>query len=713
MSATGRAYSVLLALATFTLILSLSGAAVVLATYEGRAARDGARSPVVAAPAVASVWWSWEARSIGHAYVDVIHIEPLVRNAPLPPGLDEWPAPGEVVASPAVVGHVDFDRWVAQIGWSKGRLVGAAGLTDEAERLVYHRPAGPTDRDAGHLVSGFGQAHGVSDGMIGSALRTKPVAVFLEAYSAFVLLPALVLLLAAVRVDGRRRNARLAVLRVLGASVLDRVAFVWGAASSGLLFGLAGAVGVLGAALSTDVTVPVVGYELRASDLRSGAGALVASVLLAVVIIAAVVFTANRGRLSRETRVAEARRLRMRPAVAVLCPVLTWVAVLAYTQAVPYGPNVTTLTYYLGVLVVAATLPLLVAGAMTGLAHLVAGWAHRRGRVATMVAARQILFDARGVLTIGAALAVVVLLSVQVQMFAGKLSAQAVEAAALQEVTGTQVLDVDLRGSSELRAAARQILERRGELLLYSGSPDPGDATVHVTGRCEALRVAGLACDGEPARLLDMTRETRAIAGVAGGQAIEVTVREAVDALVDVPGGWWSGVAIVSSGPALDPNEINTELAVLSTPASIVSPVSESWQVAAQDAMAKSAWLIVFGWCTVALLALALGAAALSEYLDVTRATQAWSALGASGRTVAALNGWRIAFPMLLSVACGVVMTVWLAQPLLLPSQGGRLPVLMLVGIAAVGSAVAGGVWGAATYVGIRDMRRWVPGVTR
>lgn len=712
-SAAGRAFTVLLSVATFAFVLAVCGNVLIVATYEGRAARDGARSPVAAADSAEErVWWSWTASSIDGQYVDVIHIDPLVDDAPLPPGLDRWPEPGEVVPAPALAADPAFSSWVAQVGWNGGHVIGPEGLTDAGERVAYHRPAGEIVRDAGTYVSGFGVPHEVSSGMIGSALRTKPLAVFLESYTAFVLVPALVLLLVVVRIDGRRRNARLAVLRVLGGSIRHRIAMVWGSSFTGVVFGAAVALVVLAVLLVADITVPVVGYGLRAADLRASALDLFVALLAALSVLMVVLFTANQGRIARAAHGAQAAQIRVHPAAAALCPFLTWVAVMAYAQAVPYGPNVTTLTYYAGVLLVASTLPLMVAGVTTGLSRGIVRWARNRARPATLVAARQVLFDSRGVLTIGASLAVVILLTVQVQIFSGKLSAQAVEAASLQQLTGDRLLNVELRGDRILQESARTVLRRHGQILLYFGSPNTGDTTVHITGSCAALDAAGLGCTEGPRSILEMTRETRAIVGLAGGQSIEVTVDDAVDAWSAVPYGWWGNLALVSPGPQLDSLAINTELADLSTPASTVTPISDSWLVAAADSTAKSRWLTVFGWCTVALLVLALGAASLIEQLEVTRSTRAWSVLGASRRSIAAVNGWRIALPMSLSVVSGALITVWLAQPILMSSQGGHFPADMLAGIAVVCLVITAGVWALATHLAIRDMERWHPGVT-
>lgn len=712
-SAGGRAFNVVMALATLAVILSVSGVVAIFATYEGRAARDGARTPVGVEEGDATFSWSWDPRlSIDGDYVDVIHVEPLIPDAPLPPGLDRWPAPGEVIASPAMLAHPDFASWVSQVGYSTGAAIGPVGLTDANERLAYHRPVVPYSGEGAIFASSYGVPHDLDTGVIGSALRIKPLAVFLEIYTAFVILPAIILLVVATRIDGSRRNQRLALVRTLGGTLRHRAALTFGAAATGVTSGISLASGVIAAFLIVDVEVPVVGYKLQAADVRAASSWLVVAAVLAICLVITGLLVAHRGKLTQSTRGAQVAGLRVRPIVMAICPIVTWLAVLAYGQAIPYGPNVTTLTYYVGVLAAAVSLPYLVAGTTTAVAGVALKRAHRHGRAGTIAATQQLLFDSRGVLKIGAALAVVILLAVQVQIFSSKLSAQAVEADQLQRTTGSRVLDADLEGGPDQIRAAAEVLSEHGELLLYAGSPDPGDRTVRLFGTCDALRAASLPCsEGERSDMM-MTDEARAVVGLAGGSSVSVEIANPIERVDTLPGEWWRNYALVSRD-SMDPAAINAQLSTISTPSSVVSVLSDSWRVAANDSTAKAGWLTIFGWCTVGLLALALGAASLSEHLDITRTTRAWSVLGASPWTVAAANGWRIMLPMGLSLMCGIAITIWLAQPVLLPSQGGQLPTVLLGGIAGIATVIGVVVWGFATYLGVRDMRAWRPGDSR
>lgn len=708
-AAGGRVHNVLVGVATFALVTALVGVVAIFTTYGGRAERDGARNVVGVDAGGAHLWWSWQTSTIGGKYVDIVHVVPLDEDAPLPPGLESWPEPGEVVASPAVLADPAFDSWVSEVGTSRGATIGPEGLTDAGERLVYHRPAGDYDAATGVYLSGFGVSHGVDEGLLGSALRTKPLSVFLEMYTALVVLPVAILVLVAVRIDGNRRNQRLATLRTMGGSLRHRAAVVWGASALGVLAGLGTAVLLIALSLIFDVTMPLVDYSLRASDLRAATPWVVAATIAGVLVVLVALIVANSGKFSTATRDVAPKTTRVRPVLALLCPIVTWFSVMAYTQAISYGPNVTTLVYYVGILLTAGTLPFTVAGVTTLAARLLHERASKRGHAATIVATRQMLFDSRGVLKLSASLAVVILLAVQVQTLTGKLSAQAIEAATLQRETGNTILSVDLRGDTHM-AEIHEVLEQHGQLLLYSGSPDYGDTTVRIAGSCEALTTAGLECVDGPASLQTMTRSARAVAGLAGGSSIDVTVADAFSKIESLPGGWWSSLALIASDDKpLDVTEINSELATIVTSPASVSPLSESWQVAANDDRAKAKWLGLFGWFTIALLALALGGASFSEHLDVARSARTWATLGANRRTVAVVNGWRILLPLALSVATGTGVAVWLAQPLLLPSQGGTLPSALVVGGATIAALIAVVFWGFATHLGVRELNRWAP----
>lgn len=711
-SSASRVFVLLVACATTVLILALAGWVVIDATYAARAARDSARSPVASTTAQA-LWWSWQASSIDGQYVDVIHVAPLVGSAPLPPGLEEWPEPGEVVASPALAAADGFDRWVTQFGSSSGSLITSDGLADPGERIAYHRPAAPILLDEGITVSGFGVPHGPDVGLFGSALRTKSLATFRQLYVAMIALPCPVLVLVAVRVDGRRRGARLAALRALGASGPQRATYVVGAAAPGVLVGCGAALVSLGLVLANDFTMPIVDFTVQAADVRTELPRLIGAVAVGVTAMVVALVAAHTGRLRAASKDVRAASTVTHPAWLVVCPAVTWLTVVVFGQAIPYGPNVTTFVFFAGTILSAATVPLLVSGLSLSVARLAVGRARRAGWAGVLAATRQLTSDTRGVTRLGAALAVVIVLAVQAQVLASKASAQALEAERIAEITGREVVAVEIPSDPGARVVAQPILERSGAFLLIAGPAESEQTTVRLFGNCRALDDAGLKCSSYETGVLGLPDALRTVVGFSGGADVHIEATDPIEAAASLDDTWWSSLLLVSNRGPIDVVALNAELSAVSTPAPTVEFISDSWRVAAADSTAKARWLTVFSWVTVGLLALALSGAALAEQLDVRRSTSPWAILGTGARTVAAIHAWRILVPLVLALASGLAIAVWLAQPLLLHDQGGHLEPRLIWGVVVVGGSISAALWAFAVRLGVRDLQGWRPGIDR
>ncbi len=144
-------------------------------------------------------------------------LDPEGLRAPLPPGIDEFPAVGEMIVSPALERLLKSgdgkllrerlpDRIVGTIGDSG--LVGPAELSfyRGADDLAEHLSSGTVTR-----IDRFGDLQETSEGM-------DPILLLLTVVIFVVLLmPVGVFIATAVRFGGERRDRRLAALRLVGA----------------------------------------------------------------------------------------------------------------------------------------------------------------------------------------------------------------------------------------------------------------------------------------------------------------------------------------------------------------------------------------------------------------------------------------------------------------------------------------------------------------
>lgn len=180
-------------------------------------------------------------------------LRPEGPDAPLPPGLERFPKPGEMVVSPALadrLGDGDADLLRERLDYGIAGTVSDAGLIDPGELAYY---AGSDDIAAGDV--------NVSRATFGedSVQQDMDPQLLLLAMIVFValLMPVAVFLIAAVRFGGERRDRRLAALRLVGADgrAVRRIAA--GEALAGALLGLAVGTGLflVGRWLAGRVTV--------------------------------------------------------------------------------------------------------------------------------------------------------------------------------------------------------------------------------------------------------------------------------------------------------------------------------------------------------------------------------------------------------------------------------------------------------------------------
>ncbi|MGC9381133.1 ABC transporter permease [Streptomyces sp. MH13] len=165
-------------------------------------------------------------------------LDPDGPRAPLPPGVDEFPAVGEMVVSPALRELLESDSGALLRERLSDRIVGTigeSGLIGSAELAFYRGAEGLEQHiDPGRIerIDRFGDPDPGEE-------QSDPVLLLLVLVVFVVLLtPVAVFIAAAVRFGGERRDRRLAALRLVGADgrMTRRVAA--GEAMAGAILGL-------------------------------------------------------------------------------------------------------------------------------------------------------------------------------------------------------------------------------------------------------------------------------------------------------------------------------------------------------------------------------------------------------------------------------------------------------------------------------------------
>ncbi|MFB9519331.1 ABC transporter permease [Streptomyces cremeus] len=148
-------------------------------------------------------------------FTRVLVARPVAGPAPVPPGLERLPMPGEVYVSPRLREVLAAEPGLA--GLLPGRVtgtIGAAGLAGPDELYAYlGQTRAGIPRDARPLAS-FGSSHSPSPAVDASTLD-----ILRFTLACLVLLPLAVFLSVCARLSAESRSRRLASLRLLGLSV--------------------------------------------------------------------------------------------------------------------------------------------------------------------------------------------------------------------------------------------------------------------------------------------------------------------------------------------------------------------------------------------------------------------------------------------------------------------------------------------------------------
>ncbi|SDN70666.1 ABC transporter permease [Streptomyces wuyuanensis] len=179
---------------------------------------------------------------------------PQGSDAPLPPGLEKFPAPGEMAVSPALDQLLKSDDGTLlreRLDAKVTAIIGDEGLLGPAD-LAYYEGSNALEQLGGELVTGFGSS--AEPVTMDPVLALLIVLVFVA-----LLTPVAVFIAAAVRFGGERRDRRLAALRLVGADGWMTRRIAAGEALAGALAGLVLGAGFFAAARQSASAIELYG----------------------------------------------------------------------------------------------------------------------------------------------------------------------------------------------------------------------------------------------------------------------------------------------------------------------------------------------------------------------------------------------------------------------------------------------------------------------
>lgn len=701
---------VALSLATLAMCISSLALAAVDVTYSARAQREIARAPISHLPESTGkpvAMWGAGFDTVNDRQYSVIFIEPLTSAAPLPPGVTAWPAPGQAVLSPALLNIGDREGITERFGAMAG-VIGAAGLSAPGERLAYVRPPSESllPKSIMQEIEGFGSP---SQPPLGDGLFVQPASTFRTVVSFLMLLPAFVLLLVAARTGAKGRDQRFALVATLGAGRSARALISLGDAWLPLLGGMAGGLAITVALAGFDLRIPLVRYDIAATNMRESVGILVLACLIATLASALIVIVSDTVSSQRGARTRPAASKRSPVRAAFLFPLMLLIATRAPDLFTPGSP-LHMLVNYFGVAGTLLTLPAVVGLSAKVFGMLLASMAKRRHLSGSLLAGRWMAAEPAAVARATAGIIAAVCILVQVQVWTSFLGNPVREARAAVAIAGDGMQLVKVKSDAspkQLNDFYAAIVDMALPLKLVNS---PSTRSLQITGSCEALKRVDLLCSySTPTSVRSRQPRMRMMIDIADspGYAIVPAVGNPAEATVEKDG--FSFVVLISEiGVALDrPSIVAAAYRTLPGGAD-VSSVGGDWLVGANVNADHSRWIILLGVFGLVVLTLTCTLGALGEYVRWSRALAPISVLSGNRRVFWSGAAWSVFIPIASAGAASIPVAVLLAFP---QTEGGRSSVsadllqACAAGIGLVGVAVY--MWALKSS---RDInRRWLP----
>ncbi|CCB76425.1 MULTISPECIES: hypothetical protein [Streptomycetaceae] len=702
----GRARSVALLCAVAVLVLAGSAFVATSATYDARQVRADAREPVPAArPADVRARWTsyWDSYQGRQFYV--VAVAPVTHDAPLPPGLTRWPAPGKVYLSPALRDGSPAEDFTHRYGQVAG-TIGESGLASPGERLAYVRPtdamAASTDGWVG--ISGYGRHE---EGGFGDLTIIRPAGQLLAMIAVLFAGPALVLAGAAIRMGSAGRDRRAALVEALGAGRAARLWMEWGEAA--LPIGYGTVLGGLIVAASTvwNVRLPWIDYTLAAADMRQAWPRLVAAVLLAPLLTLALVVVLRplRRAKSASTRPGSHRGGLLRLLCVGMCPAF---ALLAWFSGTLFAGNSLAAPVYcaatLGVLV---TLPGLLAWWGTRAARPLAERARRNGGGAGLVAARRAAARPGAAVRLVTALVVAIGVVGQTQILSSMTSNRSGNLTLLHSPRSRTMLILQASPSARLGPEFRAALPSGTHVV--SLGPGPAGHRI-VQAPCPDLKALRLDCPAaghsQDVAYGYLDARLRQVSYQWYGPT-PATVRTGDLTKLGSEGTLWLAV-FTDENRQMDISRvkgaIHQRLDLTASVRTLGEAGGTSFELGYQ-----ARWLTFFGAAGALALLTAMGLAAFSEFLRFGTAMAPLSVLSGNTRFVRRTALWSLGVPVLLAGVAGVLLEAFLAIPATNGEQSAEWPVTLYGVMLAASLAMAALITWAGGSMAVRSARRWTP----
>lgn len=636
----------------------------------------------------------------------VILLQPGGPTAPLPPGLDSWPAPGEVALSPEL----------RRLGLAQGievrygravHTIGPEGLGAPDERLAYVRP-GDDQIDTGARLEAkaFGLPESVSPWRVGStgvyfgeSLNVASLKLFLPAAIIFVIVPAVGSLVVVRRRIADRLGRRELLIEALGAPPSLRLRLRAKKLLAPILCGV-----VLGAALTV---IPVLaGWRLPVThfllfpDLITDRPVLMLAALIVAVAFSISILAsrpARRSGTNRPAHTVEGLKARWLYAGPLAVAGALWLPGLVD----PHGGWAWAITYWLGVLAIFALVPMSIAILVTkGMESL-----RRIARVQewpTILVPSAWLASAP-MTTLRCAVTLVLASGL---LFQGLVWTQGSnenleQALATQEIVDGRIVEVRATTSDEFSELIASLPDGVG----FVSQGVASDGSAELAGSCADLSSLSVPCDGMTTAA-QLPEPARTALGYGFGDAPFAGV--AADPIQDEEGAGLNGY--IFDRNLTRTLDIEAWQATAWATGATMTPLGQDWVVGAANEAHQGGWVVLLGCLGLAAVLLALTADLGGRLQEHARRTGVLTALSGRARDHWIMAGVVSVVPTLCVGALAFIAHAVAIQPFVSTPPGGTPPTAMVLppfAVTCIGVALLS--WLSVALTSLRAGHDWVP----
>ncbi|MEV0277634.1 ABC transporter permease [Streptomyces sp. NPDC050610] len=737
----GRVRFIALLAATALLALGIAAMLTAHAGYQGQAGRGIARNPIAQEDRPdlpGTALWAKSTDSVpGSGFFSIVFITPLTAEAPLPPGLSAWPAPGEAVLSPRLRRLGAEDGIATRYGRATAEI-GDAGLQSPDELLAYIRPRVALPAGKATNIVGYGRPAHASPVRLGQLAYAKPEWTFQIMPGVLVLLPVAVLLVVAARSGSHSRDRRTALVSALGGTPRARALIVLGEVSLPVLAGSLIAAAVVGAFCTTDVRLPGTGFVVSAVDVRAWWWELLLGVAASAAVVVAASVAASR--LSRATggssrtaggssrtaggnsrtaggssRTAGGNRptgTRRSPTRwAVLCPVFLLIAVRG-PDLFAAGTPANVLINWVGAAATLITLPAAIAVLIARLGRLMSTAGRRFGRPGLLVAGHRVAAHPGPTARMTAAVVVSLGLLIQVVAWQGLFGETARAAQATVDRIGSSALYMQPGAATpqQMEAFVRRLPSTEQAVQLISSGGQP---TTTLQGTCQGLTALRLPCSRRPVTLSGVPKDPRVreIIDWSASGSTTVVVRELTRAAAPATSdaeGIPPTILVSVDGHDLPVSALKQLAYQVFPKGAAINTAGGEWLVAGQLKRSQGLWITFFGFIGILVLAGASVISGTAEFLRNGRALAPISVLSGNRRVYWSTAAWSLLVPFVLAGSAGCLVGTWLAFPK--TADGSSFISGSFLAACALGVSVMGLLaWGWGANVAARQAAAWRP----